>query len=612
MPTIVFEPTGRRIKVEAGENLLEVCWTHGIPIESLCGGNGTCGKCAVQIIDHDFPINAEDREFFDEERLAQGWRLACQARVERDLQVSVPLPPSVLTGRIVTAGEAVEIELAPKVRKHFLKLEPPTGKAPGRDVELVRRALPDGEELMFRPSVLKKLSGVLHKAGYHVTVTVWNGAVLDIEPRDTTRYNYGIAFDVGTSTVAAMLVDLTTGKEIGVAAALNPQRKYGEDVISRITFCRERPDGAKILSREIVGLLTELAERVTTAHGVSLARVNEYTVVGNTTMTHLIGGVDPSPLGVVPFAPVIIGCQTMPEGPEGAKLGRKPFEVPATLGAFVGSDIVAGAVALGVPQKPGKRLLIDIGTNAEVLAGGPDRMLVTSTAAGPAFEGVKIECGMIGVSGAIDSCRFEDGDLVLGVMGNGEALGICGSGLVDIAAVLLDLGVIDASGRLLPPDECPRKAPPKVCERLREVNDMMRVALTDEVYLSQRDVRELQNAKAAIAAGIEILLDQLGTPPQQLNEILVAGAFGSTLNPRSAQRIGVIPHVPLKKVRAVGNTALQGAKAFLLSTNIRAEICAIGERVELIELSTEPDFMGRFAENMRFGPRDGETERKGS
>ncbi len=602
MPTIVFEPTGRRIKVNAGENLLEICWAHGIPIESLCGGNGACGKCAVQVIDHDFPISAEDRKHLDDERLAQGWRLACQARVEHDLRVSVPLPPGVLPGRIMTAGEAPKIEIAPKVRKHFLELEPATLAVPASDADLVRRAIPDGERLTFRPEAMRKLPGVLRKAGYHVTVTVWDNVVLDIEPRDTTQKNYGIAFDVGTSTVAALLLDLNTGEELGVAANLNTQRKYGEDVISRISFCRERPDGAETLAREITALLSDLAAEVTSSRQVDLTHVNEYVAVGNTTMTHLIAGVDPSPLGELPYAPVFTACQTMLDGPNGARLGHRPFDIPAALGAFVGSDILAAVVALELHKKPGTRLFLDIGTNAEILVGGPDRMLVTSAAAGPAFEGVKIECGMIGLDGAIDSCRFRDGDISFGVIGKSAPAGICGSGLVDIAAVLLDLGVIDESGRLLARAECPKTVPPKVRERLHEANGTTRITLTDEVYLSQRDVRELQNAKAAIAAGIEILLRHLGLAPDQLDEVLIAGAFGSTLNPHAAQRIGVIPQVPLQRIRALGNTALQGAKAYLLSTAVRTETCSAADHIELIELSTEPDFMDRFAAHMPFGP----------
>jgi len=601
MPTIIFEPTGRRIKVKTGENLLEVCWTHGIPIESVCGGNGACGKCAVQIIDHGSPVSAEDRKHFSEERLAQGWRLACRTRVERDMRVAVPLPPGVLPGQVMTAHEASDITPAPKVRKHFLKLAPATLEQPGSDANLVLQAIPGGDSLRFRPSALRKLPGVLRKAGHQVTVTVWDGAVLDVEPRDTTRHNYGIAFDVGTSTVAALLVNLNTGEEIGVAAGLNPQRKYGEDVISRISYCRSHPEGAETLSGEIVALLSDLAEQVTTSYRVNPAHVGEYVAVGNTTMTHLIAGVDPSPIGELPYAPVFTACQTMLDGPKGARLGHKPFEIPAALGAFVGSDIVAGLVALQLHTKPGTRLFLDIGTNAELLVGGRDRMLAASAAAGPAFEGVKIECGMIGIAGAIDSCGLEDGDLVFDVIGNGAPAGICGSGLVDIAAVLLDLGIIDESGRLLTRDECPKTVPPKVCERLHEANGTTRITLAGDVYLSQRDVRELQNAKAAIAAGIEILMHHLGLAPDELDEVLIAGAFGSTLDPRSAQRLGVIPMVPLERIRAVGNTALQGAKAYLLSTRLREEICGAGEHIELRELSAEPDFMDRFADNMRFG-----------
>jgi uncharacterized 2Fe-2S/4Fe-4S cluster protein (DUF4445 family) len=600
MPTIVFEPTGRRIKVAAGENLLEVCWSHGIPIESLCGGNGACGKCAVQIIDHDFPVSAEDRKHFSDERLAQGWRLACRARVEHDLRVSVPLPPGLLPGQVMTAHEATDMVPAPKVRKYFLELEPATLDKPASDADLVLRAIPGGDSLRFRPAALRKLPGVLRKAGYQVTVTVWDGAVLDIEPRDTTRHNYGIAFDVGTSTVAALLVHLDTGEELGVAAALNPQRKYGEDVISRISFCRERPEGVETLEREIAGTLSELAAQVTAARGTDLRHVNEYVAVGNTTMMHLLAGVDPSPIGELPYAPVFTACQTLLDGPKGARLGHRPLEIPAALSAFVGSDVLGGLVALGLHRRPGRRLFLDIGTNAELLVGGPERMLAASTAAGPAFEGVKIECGMIGLAGAIESCTLADGDLAFSVIGDVAPAGICGSGLVDIAAVLLDLGIIDASGRLLARGECPASVPPKVRERLHAANGTTRIALAGDVYLSQRDVRELQNAKAAIAAGIEILLRHLALQPKDLDEVLIAGAFGSTVNPRSAQRIGVIPAVPLARVRAVGNTALQGAKAYLLSTRVRAEVCGAGEHIELHELSAEPDFMDRFAANMAF------------
>jgi len=600
MPIVIFEPSGRRIECEAGANLLEVCWEHHIPIESLCGGNGACGRCTVQVTDGHVPVTDEQRIHFDENRLARGWRLACQTRADHNLRVNVPAPAGSLKSHIITNGEAPKVHVAPAVRKHFLKLNDATLREPLSDSERIKRALPDGAGLRFRPAALRKLPETLRQGRRHVTVTVWDGAVLDVEAGDTSKNCYGIAFDVGTSTVVALLVDLNTGDELGVAAALNTQRKYGEDVISRISFCREHADGVETLSAEITGLLSDLAAQVTAARGMDLRHVYEYVAVGNTTMAHLIAGVDPSPLGELPYAPVFTACHTMLDGPKGAQLGHRPFELPAAIGAYVGSDALSAVVALGLHTKPGTRLFYDIGTNAEILAGGRKRMLATSAAAGPAFEGVKIECGMIGVAGAIDTCTVHDGDLAFTTIGDVEPVGICGSGLVDIAAVLLDLGVIDPSGRLLARDACPDTVPPKVRERLHDGKTTTRIALAEDVYLSQRDVRELQNAKAAIAAGVDILLHHLGISPKDLDEVLIGGAFGSMLNPRSAQRIGVIPAVPLDKVRAVGNTALQGAKAYLLSTDVRHEICNARDHIELHELSTEPDFTDRFAAHMPF------------
>jgi len=599
MPTIIFEPTGRRVEVEAGANLLELCRQHGVPIESLCGGNGACGKCAVQVIDGDVPITNEQRVHFSDEQLAGGWRLACQTRVEHDVRVTVPVPASALAGRIMTSGEAPAVELKPAVRKHLVKLDPATPNDPTSDADRIRLRIPDGARLRFRPSALRKLPEALQLGKDAVTATVWKDTILDVEAGDTFLGNYGIAFDVGTSTVAALLVDLNTGHELGVAAGLNPQRRYGEDVISRIAYCREHADGAERLARVIAGLLSDLAAQVTV--GRDLRHVGEYVAVGNTTMAHLVAGVDPSSLGELPYAPVFTAPQTMLDGPKGARLGHKPLEIPDALGGFVGSDVLTAAVALGLHTKPGKRLFLDIGTNAEIVAGGRDRMLAASAAAGPAFEGAKIECGMIGSAGAIDSCRVENDDLVFGVIGNVAPAGLCGSGLVDTVATLLDLGVINDSGRLLPPDECPKTVPAKVRDRLHEADGMTRITLAGDVYLSQRDIRELQNAKAAIAAGVEILLRHLGIAPDDLDEVLIAGAFGSTLDPLSAQRIGVIPRVALNKVRALGNTALQGAKAYLLSTDFRQEVSAVADHIDLRDLSAEPDFMDRFAAHMPFG-----------
>jgi len=601
MPTIVFEPTGRRVEVEAGATLLEVCWQHGIPIESLCGGNGACGKCAVQVVDGDVPITDEQRAHFSDEQLARGWRLACQTRVEHDVRVTVPVPASAFAGRIMTSGEAPAVELKRAVRKHLIKLDPATADEPTSDADRVRQGIPDGAGLRFRPSALRKLPEALRVGKHTVTATVWKDTILDVEAGDTSLSNYGIAFDVGTSTVAALLVDLNTGDELGVAAALNPQRRYGEDVISRIAYCREHDDGAETLARAIAGSLSDLAIEVTTRCGVELRHVNEYVAVGNTTMAHLVAGVDPSPLGELPYAPVFTAPQMMLDGPKGARLGHKPLEIPAALGGFVGSDVLSAVVALGLHTKPGRRVFLDIGTNAEIVAGGPDRMLAASAAAGPAFEGAKIECGMIGSAGAIESCTLDKDDLAFGVIGDVTPAGICGSGLVAVVAVLLNLGVINDSGRLVSRDECPDGVPPKVRERLHQANGVTRITLAGDIYLSQRDLRELQNAKAAIAAGVEILLRELGISADNLDELLIAGAFGSTLDPRSAQRIGVIPRVALDKVRALGNTALQGAKAYLLSTDFRAEVSAAADHIELRDLSAEPDFMDRFAAHMPFG-----------
>jgi len=457
-------------------------------------------------------------------------------------------------------------------------------------------------------AVLKTLGRTLREADYKVTAVVIDDVLIAVEPGDTTGRRFGIAFDLGTTTVVATLLDLSTGAPAAVESTLNKQQPFGADVITRISATMMDPGALDKLQQLATETLGELARAVCAQGGVEPSEVYEVAVAGNATMTHLVLGIDPEPLGMAPF---ILATRRFPEvlaadlGLGGVVHPRARAVVFPAFGAYVGGDITAGLLAAGMDRDARVRLFVDIGTNCEIVLGNREWLLATAAPAGPAFEGAAIRCGMRAADGAIEVVTMTPEALSLKVIGDAEPAGLCGSGLVDAVTGLVRVGLLDSSGRFITSGQAQAKAP-GLAGRLTSIGQERvfvlhwRGAPEDSIYLSQRDVRELQFAKAAIATGWQILLEEAGLTAADVKQVLLAGSFGSYLSPASAIRIGLVPNVPVPRVVSAGNVAGEGAKMALLSLRERAGGLALLEEVRYVELSDRADFNDRFVGQLPF------------
>jgi uncharacterized 2Fe-2S/4Fe-4S cluster protein (DUF4445 family) len=605
--TLRFEPSGTSVRVPPGVTVFDAASWNGIAIDSTCGGHGTCKKCRVRIEDGDVPVSPLDARAFTPQELEAGWRLACRAQAGGNLEIEVP--PLVTRPKAATVGVGRQVILRPALQKRYVELEEPALHDQRSDFQRLQDAI-DDLELRAEIGVLRRLPRVLRESDFRVTAVVVDDLLIDVEPGDTTDRLHALAFDLGTTTVVATLLDVGTGTPVAVASMLNKQQPFGADVISRISATMLDDAALPRLTGLAAQTLQELAEDVCEQGGIEPAQVYEVALAGNATMTSIALGVDPAPLGVAPF---ILSSQSYPAMPA-AELGLElhphaQATVFPALGAYVGGDIVAGLLATGVTRDRRLRLLIDVGTNCEVVLGSADGVVCTAAPAGPAFEAAQIACGMRAAEGAIEVVRLRDGAVELDVIGDAEPAGICGSGLVDAAAELVRVGLLDSSGRFVSQDEAERIAP-ELASRLTARADGTRIFalhwaggegdVDGAVYLSQRDVRELQFAKAAIATGWRLLVEDLGISETEIQQVLLAGSFGSYLSPSSAVRIGLVPKLALPRIVAAGNVAGEGAKMALLSLQERHAAEAILGEVRYIELSDRPDFNDRFVEQLAF------------
>ena len=587
-------------------NLFDAASWNGVAIDSTCGGHGTCKKCRVRIVDGDTPISSLDVRAFTTDELGDGWRLACRAVATTSLEVEVP--PLVTRPKAATVGVGRQVILRPSLQKRYLELEEPTLEDQASDLERVLREI-DDLELTASLDVLRNLGPTLRSSNFQVTAVISDDELIDVEPGDTTASRHGMAFDLGTTTVVATLLDLGTGTPVAVASMLNKQQPFGADVITRISATMLDPEALGRLRDRAQETLAELAAEVCEKGGIDPGAVYEVALAGNATMTQLVLGMDPEPLGVAPFIMATRTFETLRASDLGLALHPRAtaYLFPA-LGAYVGGDIVAGVLATGMTRDRRLRLFIDVGTNCEIVLGSAERVVTTAAPAGPAFEAAQIKCGMRAAEGAIETVKIDAGELKLGVIGEVEAQGLCGSGLVDAVAELVREGFIDSSGRFLT-DEAARESSPALADRLvmRGEERVFVLAWQGEpgdvdrsVFLSQRDVRELQFAKAAIATGWNLLVDELGVEVADITQVLLAGSFGSYLSPASAVRIGLVPKLPVARIVAAGNVAGEGAKMVLLSAQERAQALAVLEEVEYVELSGREDFQDIFVDLLGF------------
>jgi len=622
MIKITFLPDKKNISVNEGTTILEALKIAGINIDTPCGGKGTCGKCKILVIKGMNAITPAEEKFLSEEEIKKGFRLACQTKIFKDTIIEIPSKIRLDFKKVFSSNLKGDthrtknnFSLESNLKKVFLDLEGPSLNDQRSDWERIKDGLfskkvENISNLKTSVEILKKMPALMREANFKITIILYNNEVIDIENGDTTTNSYGIAFDIGTTTIAGYLIDLSTGEELSALAKTNPQIIYGENVISRIEFIQRQKDGLEKLQEEVVGALNEIIRETTQEAKIDKKNIYETAIVGNTCMHHLFLGLNPIHLAPSPYIPVIKESLNL-KAKDIPGLSLNPTAnicMLSNISAFVGADISAGILSTFMWRESKTVLFVDLGTNGEIVLSSKRKIWTCSTAAGPAFEGARISSGMRAAEGAIDKVKIDNESLVYRVIKNGKARGICGSGLIDLIAELIKLGLIGKSGKLIDREECDPDLNREIKKRMinGQKGNKFILAKGEEtengkpIYLTQRDIREVQLAKAAIFAGIKILLKEVNIPQEDIQKILLAGAFGNFIDKENAIRIGLIPNLPLKRIKFIGNAAGRGAEMALLSTKMRKISQKISKEIRYIELSSRPDFQEEFTEAMFF------------
>ncbi|MFQ5795700.1 MAG: ASKHA domain-containing protein [Candidatus Bipolaricaulia bacterium] len=607
---ILIRPDERRVRAGSDETILSLLQREDYPVISECGGVGTCRKCRVRILDGIPDPTVADHKTLNERELESGVRLSCMHQVTDGMVIEAPsVDQSAVAKQLMSKGvQGVAIDSG--VKKFYREFPKPHIEDQRPDTLRIQEELGLGEELEFSLPALQKVTEVLHRNDFKATVTVAGGRVLDVEPEDTSADSYGVAFDIGTTTIAGYLLNLNTGEELGVRSGMNPQRSYGADVIARIKHVHDHGDkGLRKLRGKVLSAVNSIIQKLCDETGITPGNIYQATFAGNPTMTHLFIGADPSYIDHSPYIPATRDRNEF----TGVELGVKMNPAGRVLilpnvSGYVGGDITAGMLATDLHHAEGLMLLVDIGTNCEITLGNRERIVSCSSPAGPALEGAKIEQGMTAHPGAISHVVIDPDAVHLETIDDAKPIGICGTGLVDIVGQLWKVEMLAKQGHFQPRPDLP------IGKRLVEVEvdregrpgeriKMKRFILTDgehPVYLSQKDVRELQVAKGAIRSGVEIVMKEWGVTPDQIDQVFLAGAFGSFLRAENVVRTGMLPNFPLEKINAVGNAAGQGAKICLVNRDKWDEVQEIVERVDYLELSARSDFGDVFMVSMFF------------
>jgi uncharacterized 2Fe-2S/4Fe-4S cluster protein (DUF4445 family) len=598
MPHTTFMSHGAALRIEQDGTFLDLARRVGLYLPSLCGGRGKCAKCCCHPRGPVTEPSPLEVELLSRDELASGVRLACQARPLGEVEV-------VIEEEVLEKGGYTEVAVTPEplVRKAFLDLPAPAPHDDLSDVERVRKTL--GAAVWAAPPVLRCLPAVLRDAGFRATAAVWDhGAageeLLAVEAGDTRGQAYGVAFDIGTTSVVGYLLDLFTGREIARSSRLNGQQPWGADVISRATHALETPHGAKELQAAVIGTLNQILADC--CAGVDLDQVYYATVVGNSLMHHLALGITPATITASPYVAVTRDPLQVRAKELGIALPNAWVYFLPLIGAYVGADTLAVIMATALDESDDICLAVDIGTNGEMALGSRERILACSAPAGPAFEGAEIRHGMRAAAGAIDRVRIQD-DVRIWTIGDIPPRGICGSGLIDALDQMVRRGIVDPGGRLLPRPRLAGKVPTTILERVVGADHTWEFVLSWEprIAITQDDVRQLQLAKGTILCGVRILMDELGIHPSQISAVALAGAFGNYVDKRSALGIGMLPStIPMERIQGVGNAAGQGSRMALLSRSIRRRAEILARRVDYFELSKHPSFEDLFVESLAF------------
>ncbi|WP_292367688.1 ASKHA domain-containing protein [Methanoregula sp. UBA64] len=590
--TLTFEPDGKTV-TDNPKSILETAQGAGIALRGECGGVGVCGKCRVQITKSYgtlSPVTEKETKLLTPAELAGGMRLACQARVLAG-KATVFVPPESRNEAREISGTALEghAVLGPAVKKIACSLPRPTLADTTPDLERLAAAL--GRDLSGIPlPVLANLPGTLRAGDWTVTAVFWKDEPVAIESGDTTEEMYGLAIDVGSSKIICHLLNLATGKTVAQDHAENPQVMYGEDIVSRITFAAKAPENTKKLQSLVVGTINTLVARMCEGAGIPADRIYECVFDGNTVMHHLLLGIDTKYIGISPFLPALkspvsvpareIGLSICPEG--------KVTSLPLIAG-YVGSDAVADLMLTRIYERTACSLVIDIGTNSELMLGNSQRIVVCSAPSGPSFEGAQISSGMKAVGGAIETFAIRDGRISYTTIGGKKPKGICGSGVIDLVAELYSAGIITKTGKFADLTH-PRIKKPEGSVPVFVVAPGTETESGRDITVTEKDINEFLLAKGSLRAGWTILAEKYGIDPKTLDRVYLAGSFGTHINIKNAMALELLPQVPEERVVLAGETAVGGSKLALLSLHEREAIRPVLDRVEYVELSVEKSF----------------------
>jgi uncharacterized 2Fe-2S/4Fe-4S cluster protein (DUF4445 family) len=612
---VTFKPDNKTVVVEKDRTILSAAISAGVNINSPCGGDGVCGRCKVKLIRG--KVASQPTGLVSETDKNRGIYLACITAVLSDIEVEV-LAESRLDSVKIAQAEEVEFQDSqanqfirkPLTRKIFLDLPRPTLQDNISDLDRVLREIKKNENacgLQTSLANIRLLPQILHDAEWKITVTLghkgkgWD--IVLIEPGDTSKRNYGFAVDIGTTTISGQLIDLNTGKIFGTKATYNRQASYGADVISRIIYA-EREEGLETLHQAVVGCINEIIEGLIREHRIDLNDITCVLCAGNTTMIHLLLKINPSFIRREPYVPAANSLGVLRAGEVGIKINpRGLLSCVAGISSYVGSDVTAGVLSTGLDKAEDLSLLIDIGTNGEVVLGNKEFLIATSASAGPAFEGSGVGCGMRSSTGAIQKVRINSGyDVEFETIAKARPRGICGSGYIDIIAEMLKTGLLDKDGKI-------KNISSKRVRKTELGKEFVLVFKEDcdcrtDIAVSEADIENLKRAKAAIYAACNILIRHLSLDFSKVKKIFIAGGFGTSLNIESAVRIGLLPDLSLDRFAFVGNTSLSGARQMVLSEDARDTASAIAAKMAYFELSTEPAYMDEYMAALFFPHTD--------
>ncbi len=625
---IIVEPIGKRIFLNEPTGGLKAIIDAGLGIKSVCAGKGTCGKCRIVILNKEKkPASKKEQEILSPDEIDNGVRLACQQIFDRDLIIYLPSSSMSEEQKLQVRGEEKIIEVDPVCKKYFVKLKEANLGDLESDFNRIKSFLKNKYNLKVNSidyRSLVEMPSIIRNNSWEITVTVRNDEIILIEGKDRTKNNFGLAIDLGTTKIAFLLVDLVTGKTIDSKGVMNPQVSYGEDIMSRLNFAMQSQDNANKIQKVVVAKINEVVSELCRKNNLTHKEITEMTIVGNTAMHHLLLGLPVNQLGLSPFVSLTNDSLQIKAREIGIKIAPGGYIfLPPPIAGFVGSDHLAVILATEIYKKKGNYLGIDIGTNTEIVLKSKKIINSVSTASGPAFEGAHIKYGMRAAPGAIERVLIDSKTCISSVqtINDIKPVGICGSGILDAIAELLKAGIINRNGKFKTDLDCVRRdskgefsyilAPSGGGNRRRENSNVLENGKCftkrcgeKDISINQKDIVEIQLAKGAIRAGIEVLLEHADISFKDIDRIIIAGAFGSYIDPKNVINIGMFPNVQLRKIRQVGNAAGVGAKMILISKKQRANAEKIAKKIRYLELVVFSGFNNHFINSMQFPAPD--------